>query len=239
MADSQWRHWPPNTVAARVGRLRRPATAALLLVLAGAVTLIPGCGRGQSPGAAGTTTASVSQRQHPATVGSLGAALLHPSGIGPGWRDSEIPPEAPPWPWLQADCPTYRGEDYPAQRHRTQAVQRRYAHDQSNVIATHVVEAYEPGWALRAIDDVRRVVETCAAYPVLGGTISFSVLESRFPAEDGLLVRGVIESAGAPPRVMLFVTVRRGELLSTLNFPDPVDGESGYQAATKLGDLLG
>lgn len=172
-------------------------------------------------------------------TGALDAALLPPSWLGAGWRETPSPPEKPPWPWLQADCPAYRNEDYPAQGYRRDAVQRRYQHGQASLIATHVVEAYEPGWAARAITDVRRVVGTCAEYPVLGGALSFAVVEADFPTEDALLVRGRIESSGAPARVMLFVTVRRGDRLSTLTFPDPVDEQAAYAAAAKLGDLLG
>ncbi|MFC6021796.1 hypothetical protein ACFP2T_37240 [Plantactinospora solaniradicis] len=231
---------PPLAAADRPGRIRLRVTAFLLLALWGVAVATAGCARDQAPGSEGTTAAPVpAQRTGSTGTGSLDAALLPSTWLGAGWREGPTPPEEPPWPWLQADCPTYRNEDYPAQGYRRDAVQRRFHHAQSSLTATHVVEAYEPGWAARAITDVRRVVGTCAEYPVLGGALSFAVVEADFPAEDTLLVRGRIESPGAPDRVTLFVTVRRGDLLSTLNFPDPTDEQAAYAAATKLGDLLG
>ncbi|MBF9130852.1 hypothetical protein I0C86_18080 [Plantactinospora sp. S1510] len=231
---------PPPSSAGRLARTRLRATAILLLAVSGIATSSAGCGPGRAPGSAGTTAASVpAERTGSAGPGLLDAALLPPTWLGSGWREGPTPPEKPPWPWLQADCPGYRNEDYPAQGHRRDAVQRRFQQGQTNLIATHVVEAYEPGWAARAVTDVRRVVETCPEYPILGGALSFAVVGADFPAEDTLLVRGRIESSGAPDRVMLFVTVRRGDLLSTLSFPEPADERAAYAAAAKLGDLLG
>jgi hypothetical protein len=170
--------------------------------------------------------------------GALDLALLPPGGLGSGWRQSTHPPEPPPWPWLQADCPAYRNEQYPAQRHRTDAVQRRYRHEQSDLVASQVVEAYEPGWAVRALDDVRRVLGACPTYDAYGATISFTLLDTDLPPAEGLAVQGRIESPGAPARSALLVTVRHGERLSTLNFPGPVDRNTAYAAAKKLADLL-
>ncbi|WP_422773736.1 hypothetical protein ACN28C_13060 [Plantactinospora sp. WMMC1484] len=176
--------------------------------------------------------------RRPAPSALLDAALLAPTGLGEGWRQSPHPPEPPPWPWLQEDCPAYREADYPAQRHRTGAVQRRYRYEGSALVATHVVEAYEAGWAARALDDVRRVLDTCRRYDAYGGSISFTLLDTALPPQDGLIVQGRIESPGTSARSTLLVAVRHGERLSTLQIPGPVDQHTAYAVAAKLGDLL-
>jgi hypothetical protein len=204
------------------------AVASVQLVVA---VVLAGCG---------PDPARISPPQAVAHEGSsLGAALLQPNELGAGWLESAVPPGAPPWPWLQADCPTYRNQDYPAQAHRRDAVQRRYQYEASALTASHIVEAYEPGWALRALEDTRRVLRSCAEYAAWGGRVSFTIVESGFLADDALLVRGRIERPGYGPTVAYFVTVRRGEVISTLNLPDSGD-EIGVRAvATKLVDRLG
>ncbi|MFY1672607.1 hypothetical protein ACN27G_22010 [Plantactinospora sp. WMMB334] len=211
-------------------------------MLLAATGVVAACGSGSpgpSPaGQAPPVVATDPDDGRPAPSALLDAALLAPTGLGEGWRQSSHPPEPPPWPWLQADCPAYRDADYPAQRHRTGAVQRRYRHDGSAMVATHVVEAYEPGWAARALDDVRRVLDTCRRYDAYGGTISFTLLDSDLPPQDGLIVQGRIESPGTSARSTLLVAVRHGERLSTIQIPGPVDRRTGYAVAEKLGDLL-
>ncbi|MDW5327403.1 hypothetical protein [Plantactinospora sp. KLBMP9567] len=219
------------------GREPLAATAVLLVVLAVA-GLTAGCGadpaRRPPVGQEAQLTAS-GPADRPVT---LDLALLQPSGLGTGWRQSPHPPEQPPWPWLQADCPAYREGDYPAQRHRTGAVQRRYRHEPSELVATQVVEAYEPGWAVRALDDVRRVVTTCSRYDAYGASISFTPLDISLPPADGLVVQGRIDSPGAPARSTLLVVVRRDNRLSTLNVPGPLDRATAYAVVKKLADLL-
>ncbi|WP_203860173.1 hypothetical protein [Plantactinospora mayteni] len=212
-------------------------TVVLLLVVLAVAGLTAGCGAdpaSRPPVAEGARlTAS-----GPADRSALDLALLQPSGLGAGWQQSPHPPGPPPWPWLQADCPAYRDGDYPAQGHRIGAVQRRYRHEPSELVATQVVEAYEPGWAVRALDDVRRVVKTCFRYDAYGATISFTPLDTDLPPADGLVVQGRIESPGAPARLTLLVAVRRGDRISTLNVPGPADRGTVSAVAKKLGDLL-
>ncbi|MDG4789223.1 hypothetical protein O7626_25380 [Micromonospora sp. WMMD1102] len=189
----------------------------------------------RAPAAEGTRSTASGPGQRPA---ALDVALLRPDGLGAGWRQSAHPPEPPPWPWLQADCPAYRDEDYPAQRHRVGAVQRRFRHEPSELVATQVVEDYQPGWAVRALDDVRRVVRTCARYDAYGATVSFTVLETELPPGGGLVVQGRIESPGTPTRSTLLVAVRQHDRLSTLNIPGPVDPDTAIIVVRKLADLL-
>ncbi|GIG92749.1 hypothetical protein [Plantactinospora endophytica] len=213
-----------------------------LLSLLVAVGLVAGCAADPAPpptnGQGARLTASDPEHRPGATAARLDLALLQADGLGAGWQQSPHPPEPPPWPWLQADCPAYREADYPAQRHRTGAVQRRYLHAASEQVATQVVEAYEPGWAAKALDDVRRVVDTCPRYDAYGSTISFTLLDTELPPEAGLAVQGRIESPGAPARSTLLVAVRHDDRISTLNVPGPVDRGTAHQVAKKLGDLL-
>ncbi|AVT40788.1 hypothetical protein [Plantactinospora sp. BB1] len=217
---------------------RQFATAVLLLVVLVVAGLTAGCAADPAPRSSAGEGARLTASGPADRPAALDLALLQPSGLGTGWRQSPHPPEPPPWPWLQADCPAYRAEDYPAQRHRSAAVQRRYRHEPTELVATQVVEAYEPGWAVRALDDVRRVVGTCSRYDAYGASISFTLLDTGLPPTDAVLVRGRIESPGAPARSTLLVAVRHGDRLSTLNVPGPVDRDTGYAVAKKLADLL-
>ncbi|MEE6258670.1 hypothetical protein [Plantactinospora sonchi] len=259
MTDQRaWRRGQATEPGAAALRSVRTALLPVLLSLATLVTGCDGAGapepakRGATAGTVGVpvTEAPVGGPVTGSTTGApattdgpsrdvLVAALLGPAELGAGWREGGSPAEAPPWPWLQTDCPAYRDGDYPAQRHRRDAVQRRYQHESSQQAAMHVVEAYQAGWAVRALDDVRRVVRICSRYAAWGGTISFTVLHSRLRAEEGVLVLGRIEAPGAPERFTLFLTVRRGDLLSTLNVPGPMDEWRAYETAEKLVDLLG
>ncbi|MEQ4303629.1 hypothetical protein ABNF97_19990 [Plantactinospora sp. B6F1] len=215
------------------------ATARRLLLLL-VVLGVAACGADPAPRSPVDQQARLTASGPADRPGALEPALLQPGGLGTGWRQSPHPPEPPPWPWLQADCPAYREGDYPAQRHRTDAVQRRYRHEPSELVATQVVEAYEPGWAVRALDDVRRVVRTCSRYDAYGASISFTLLDTPgLPAADAVVVQGRIESPGAPARSTLLVAVRHDDRLSTLNVPGPVDRSAAYAVAKRLADLLG
>lgn len=190
--------------------------------------LTTGCGRDPAP-------VRVADAGEPGFVD----AALPPAGLGTGWQEIAAPADRPPWPWLQADCPGYRDGDYPAQRHRRDAVQRRYQQDRTALNALHVVEEYEPGWAVRALEDTRRVLNSCSEYAAWGGKISFVAVPANVPAEDAILVRGRIERAGAPATITYFVTVRCGDLVSTLSFPDPANERTVHETAAMVADLLG
>ncbi|MFC3501507.1 hypothetical protein ACFOOK_11145 [Micromonospora krabiensis] len=156
------------------------------------------------------------------------AALLPATDLGPGWRERATAPEQPRWPWEQADCPAYRAEDYRAQVHRLDAVQRFYDRADGSATAHHIVEAYEPGWGGPALDDVRAVLRRCAGYLVLGARMSFTLVGTPPLADGALLVRGLIAHSGSAPTTAYFVVVRRGDTISTLNLPDP-----GHRAAVE------
>ncbi|MFG1653356.1 hypothetical protein ACGFIE_25840 [Micromonospora sp. NPDC049275] len=127
----------------------------------------------------------------------------------------------PPWPWEQDDCPNYQSGDYPAKSHRRNAVERYYRLPDGSSSAYHVVETYEPGWAGRNIDDVRRVLLRCARYPVLGSQVSFDVVDPHYLKGAGMLIRGRIAHRDVPDTVTYFVMLKRGETVSTVRLPDP------------------
>ncbi|MFI7603885.1 hypothetical protein ACIBTV_02030 [Micromonospora sp. NPDC049366] len=156
------------------------------------------------------------------------AALLSAADLGPGWQERATAPEQPRWPWEQADCPAYRREDYRAQAHRRDAVQRFYDRAGASATVHHIVEAYEPGWGGPALDDVRAVLRRCAAYLVLGARMAFTLVDTPPLGDGALLVRGLIAHSGSTPTTAYFVVVRRGDTISTLNLPDP-----GHRAAVE------
>jgi hypothetical protein len=174
----------------------------------------------------------------PTAVGppALDRALLPAAGIGPHWREIREPAGSPSWPWAQPDCPAYRDTDYPAQQHRDGAVQRGYLG--SGAPALQVVEAYQPGWGSRAMEDARQVLRACPRYDFLGGQVSFTVQHAAPVGDEVLVVRGTIERPNRPTTVSYFLAVRQGDTVSTLNLPDP--GEQRIsELAGELAERLG
>ncbi|MDG4832595.1 hypothetical protein O7627_25265 [Solwaraspora sp. WMMD1047] len=161
--------------------------------------------------------------------GALDRALLPAAEIGPHWREIREPAGSPSWPWAQPDCPAYQDTDYPAQQHRDAAAQRGYRGP--GAPALQVVEAYQPGWGSRAMDDARQVLRACSHYDFLGGQVSFAVQTTAPVGDDVLVVRGAIARPGRQATVSYFLAVRQGDLVTTLNVPD-----SGGQ---RIGDLAG
>ncbi|MET7952264.1 hypothetical protein [Micromonospora sp. NPDC005324] len=145
---------------------------------------------------------------------------MQPSEIGAGWRERVAQSAAPSWPWDQSDCPNYRSENYKAQLHRRGAIQRFYELEERSLTAHQVVEKYEPGWAVRSVDDVRQVLKQCATYILMGSRLSFSLVDASYLDGAGLLVRGRIEHVSSPATNAYFIAVRRGNIVSTLNLPD-------------------
>ncbi|MGW5561782.1 hypothetical protein ACWER9_31790 [Micromonospora sp. NPDC003944] len=192
-------------------RTRRGAVAVVPAVLSAVV--LAGCQRWE-PGVG-------PEERHTANADQGDPSMLLGAGeLGSDWREEAPRTGLPPWPWEQSSCPSYQSSDYPAQSHRRAAVQRYYRPSDGSTLAHHVVETYEPGWAERTVDDVRRVLLTCASYPVHGSQVSFDVVDPQYAGGAGLLVRGRIEHADVPSTVTYFVVLRRGETVSTLSLPD-------------------
>ncbi|WP_329105818.1 hypothetical protein OG792_33695 [Micromonospora sp. NBC_01699] len=220
MVNHRGKRTKPNARARTVSAL-----AVMLLALAG--TTLSACADrpGARPPAAGRPVA-------------VEPALLSASALGADWAAGTTSVDGVRWPWAQEDCPGYRDGDFPAQRHRQAAAARQYLRTTPRAAALQVVEAYEPEWAGRALDDVRRVLLTCGSYPAYGGQVSFSLLDSDFAGDGALLVRGRIVTAEAPAAVSYFVVVRRGLVVSTLNLPDPGDESGARAVAARLVEQL-
>ncbi|MEV4118675.1 hypothetical protein [Micromonospora sp. NPDC049645] len=205
----------------RRGRMRgsgRGSVAVASAVLSALVVFTAGCHRGE-PGV-------VADESHADAERGDASVLLGAGDLGSAWREDDARTGLPPWPWEQRSCPRYQSGDYTAKSHRRAAVQRYYRPSDGSSSAHHVVETYEPGWAERNVEDVRRVLLRCASYLVLGSQVSFDVVDPHYLRGAGMLIRGRIAHPGSPPTVTYFVLVRRGETVSTVSLPDP-----GSQAA--------
>jgi hypothetical protein len=204
------------------GRFRgsgRGSVAVVPAVLSALVVMAAGCQRWE-PGVGPDERHTVN-----ADLGGP-STLLGAGDLGSGWHEDDVRTGLPSWPWEQDSCPNYRSSDYPATSHRRAAVERHYWSSGGSSPAHHVVETYEPGWAERSVEEVRRVLLRCASYLVLGSQVSFDVVDPKYLGGAGMLIRGRIERADIPHTVTYFVLVRRGDMVSTLRLPDP-----GSQAA--------
>lgn len=158
--------------------------------------------------------------------------------LGPGWSHRPERLGVPSWPWAQDDCPSYRDTDYPAQRHRRGAEQRRYRHGTSTGLALAVIEVYEPTWSQHAMADARRVLQACRGYRSGPGSISFELLDPGTGGPDSLLVRGQIDYPQSTPSVSYFLSVRRGETVATLSLPDPGSPAAARQTLSEMATAL-
>ncbi len=192
----------------------RGSAAVVPVILTALVLSAAGCHRGEpGVGPAGRHTAN-------AEPGGSGM-LLGAGELGSDWREDDARTGLPPWPWEQDNCPSYQSSDYPAKSHRRAAVQRYYRPSDGSSQAHHVVETYEPGWAERNVDDVRRVLLRCASYLAFGSRVAFDVVDPQYLDGTGMLIRGRIARADARTTVRWFVMLRRGETVSTVSVPDP------------------
>ncbi|SCF06205.1 hypothetical protein [Micromonospora chokoriensis] len=207
----------PSSGACR-GR-SRGSIAVVPVVLSALMVMATGCHRSE-PGV-GT------EKRHTTSVEPGGPGMLLGAGdLGANWHGGDVRTELPPWPWEQNDCPAYQSSDYAAKSHRLAASERYYRPSDGSSLAHHVVETYEPGWAERNVDDVRRVLQRCASYLVQGARVSFEVVDPRYLGDAGILVRGRIGRDDRPATVTYVVILRRGETVSTVRVP-----ELGSQAA--------
>ncbi|MEW2429233.1 hypothetical protein AB0877_14590 [Micromonospora sp. NPDC047644] len=184
------------------------------VVLSALAVMVAGCHRGE-PGVGPDEPHSVNAERGDPRL------LLGAGDLGADWHADDARVGLASWPWEQDSCPNYRSSDYLAKSHRRAAVQRYYRPSGGSSPAHHVVETYEPGWAERNVDDVRRVLLRCASYPVLGSQVSFDVVDPQYLEGAGMLIRGRIAHTDTPDTVTYFVVVRRGETVSTVRLPDP------------------
>ncbi|MFI6240561.1 hypothetical protein ACIBEF_11840 [Micromonospora sp. NPDC050795] len=184
------------------------------VVLSALMVMAAGCHRGEAGVGSDELHTVNAERGAP-------GLLLRADDLGADWHEDDARTGLAAWPWEQDRCPNYRSSDYLAKSHRRAAVERYYRLSDGSSPAHHVVETYEPGWAERNVDDVRRVLLRCASYPVLGSQVSFDVVDPRYLEGAGMLIRGRIAHADTPSTVTYFVMVRRGETVSTVRLPDP------------------
>lgn len=199
------------------GRIRgrgRGSVAVVPAVLTALLLMAAGCQRGEPGVGPDELHTANAERGDP-------SPLLGAGDLGADWHEDEARTGLASWPWEQDSCPNYKSSDYPAKSHRRAAVQRYYRPSDGSPSAHHVVETYEPGWAERNVDDVRRVLLRCASYPVLGSQVSFDVVDPHYLEGTGMLVRGRIAHADTPNTITYFVMLKRGETVSTIRLPDP------------------
>ena len=179
------------------GRIRgrgRGSVVVVPAVLWVLVVMVAGCHRGEAGVGPDERHTANAERGDP-------SMLLGAGDLGSDWHEDDVRTGLPPWPWEQGSCPNYRSGDYTAKSHRRAAVERYYRPLDGSSPAHHVVETYEPGWAARNLDDVRRVLLRCASYLVLGSRVSFDVVDPDYFEGAGMLIRGRIEHADIPNTV--------------------------------------
>jgi hypothetical protein len=190
------------------GWLRASALVSVVL----AAMAAPGCGRPPARPAESSAAPAV----NPPAVLPAPAELA-----GKGWRRVVPAPGSPvpDWPWALRRCVLYRAADYPAQQHRQAVAQQRYVARGGRTI-TVTVERFEPGWAARTMDDVRRVLETCVRYEYSAAAADYldshtMTLES-FAGDDSLLVETVRITTARPAENRHAAVTRQGDLVISM-----------------------
>lgn len=135
------------------------------------------------------------------------------------------------WPWLTvvSGCPDYQASDYPsiAERHD----RRGQGFSAGDWHAWQVVESYPDASANMA--DIRKAIETCAAFQYPGGArIEQTLLAERFAGDDALLVR-----IRRDARTDYMVVVQVGQLVATLMYPDGPEADARDMAPAMVARL--
>jgi len=258
----------------RRGRQRavRQAVAAgfaVLVVLAGSVglataVLYRGSGPSYPPGGtpSATTAPSTSPTPSPSAVPSptgsgglataspvdLASLLLRPADLGHGsWQVS--PPYEPfdsadLWYWHGA-CTAYRSGDYPSLR-RMEQVETTGFRKGEQYVHQHLTR-YAAGWGVRAFDDTRLVLRTCAGTasprPVPPVSPYLRTVETGFAGDEAVLVLETTFAFGAEsqpltPSSRLIAVVRVGDLLTLLAFAPGMDKAYARDLAIKAAGHL-
>jgi hypothetical protein len=138
-------------------------------------------------------------------------------------EDSPGADGSPPWPWSQDGCPAYRDVDYLAQHHRVSANLRSFIRRPSGDSIQEIVERFDGGWGGRSMADIRAVLSRCASYNVPGGQVSFKVTAADLAGDESMLVSAAIEHPAGTATNNLFLVVRRGEIVTTVQLPPALD----------------
>lgn len=148
-------------------------------------------------------------------------ALLSPADFGePGWRVSSDAP-SPDWAFAMPHCAAYDPAAYPAQKHRDRVLARAFVHPSRS--ASERVEVFASGWAVRSLEDVRRVVAACTRYEygehspgAPGFRESHAIVDSGFAGDESILVKTDRVDVPGAASVRYTAVVRRGDRVVTL-----------------------
>ena len=116
------------------------------------------------------------------------------------------------WPWHMPQCVGYDATAYRAPSHRLAVTSQ----------GATVREVYEPGWATRAMAEIRQVVAACGSYESGGRTdpAAFreqnAVVDDGFAGDESLLVRTTRLTPPRPAQEWFVAVVRRGDEVVTV-----------------------
>jgi hypothetical protein len=193
------------------GRRARLGHGGGIIVLAVSVLLVAGCA-GRSPG---------TRSPEPTQAAVDGTVMLVPADFGSGWRVRTTEPHTSPpgWHWALSQCVLYNASEYPAQQHRTAAGSESF-HQGTRREASQLVESFETGWGARSLDDIRRVLETCARYEYSDAKTEFleshRIVDNGFGGDEALLVETVRIAPPHPTTLRHTAVIRRGDLVVTV-----------------------
>lgn len=121
-------------------------------------------------------------------------------------------PPAPPWSWAMPECAGFDPTAYDAPGHRLSVTQQ----------GTEISEVYEPGWAARAMEEIRAVVRSCESYEhhpagdAEGFRKQHQIVDSNFAGEESILVRTVHLAPPEPVLESYAAVVRDGDVVWTV-----------------------
>lgn len=123
------------------------------------------------------------------------------------------------WPW-QDICRPYRPADYPSLARRAQ-VDWRDLRRADGAAAFQLVERYQPGAGPANLADVRTRLRDCAGLqstdPAVGADpLRWSLVADGFTGDDAVLARCELFPDGGAARSYFAVSVRVGDLVSTV-----------------------
>lgn len=174
------------------------------------------------------------------------AMFLTAADLGSGeWtieQSSDIRPDH--WPW-QDICKSYRRGDYPSLAGRAQMDWRDlHRTDGGGAVAFQMIERYQPGAGPANLADVRARLHDCAGLqstdPVAGNyPLRWTLVADRFAGDDAVLAKCEVFPDSGPARVYFAVSVRVGDLVSTVWLTygpsEAVAREIAVRAAARLG----
>ncbi len=140
----------------------------------------------------------------------LDRALLATSDFPAGWSSGAA--SAPDLvSELEAGCPVA-----PSAPVNHRIGQQAEAFHAGTAIAAHRVERFEPGWAPRTMDKLRRLLGECARFDAGDRLHTYAILEQNFAADESLLIKSVRVTPPTGTDERYAAVVRRGDLIATV-----------------------